>query len=108
MIENSVIGVRAQIAENVTIRNTYIMGADSYETADQLAANRRAAGPHIGIGAGSHIEDAIIDKNARIGRNVRILNEAGVVDSEDAPHYVIRDKIVVVPEVHDPPGRDVI
>ena len=44
------------------------------------------------------IENAIIDKNARIGRNVRILNEAGVVDSEEAPHYVIRDKIVVIPK----------
>ena len=71
MIENSVIGVRAQIAENVVIRNSYIMGADSYETPEEKAANARAGRPHIGIGAGSRIEDAIIDKNARIGQNVR-------------------------------------
>ena len=44
------------------------------------------------------IENAIIDKNARFGRGVRITNEAGVVDSEDAPHFVIRDGIVVVPK----------
>ena len=44
------------------------------------------------------IENAIIDKNARIGRGVRITNEAGVVDSEEAPHYVIRDEIVVIPK----------
>ena len=49
-IENSVIGVRAQIAENVTIRNSYIMGADSYENDKQIAANTRAGRPDIGIG----------------------------------------------------------
>ena len=98
VIENSVIGVRAHIAENVVIRNTYLMGADSYETPKEKAANDRAGRPHIGVGAGSRIEDAIIDKNARIGKNVQIINEAGVVDLEDAPHYVIRDKIVVIPK----------
>ncbi len=98
VIENSVIGVRAHIAENVVIRNSYLMGSDSYENPKEKAANDRAGRPHIGVGAGSRIEDAIIDKNARIGKNVRIVNEAGVVDSEDAPHYVIRDKIVVVPK----------
>jgi glucose-1-phosphate adenylyltransferase len=98
VIENSVIGVRAQIAANVTIRNTYIMGADSYEQPRHLDDNRRAGRPSVGIGADSVIENAIIDKNARIGRGVRIANEAGVVDSDEAPHYVIRDKIVVIPK----------
>lgn len=98
VIENSVIGVRAQIAENVTIRNTYIMGADFYEQSRHLSDNARANRPNIGIGANSVIENAIIDKNPRIGKNVRIVNEAGIVDSEEAPHYVIRDKIVVIPK----------
>jgi glucose-1-phosphate adenylyltransferase len=98
VIENSVIGVRAQIAENVTIRNSYIMGADSYEMAKQIEANKRAGLPKVGIGANSRVENAIVDKNARIGRGVRILNEAGVVDSEQAPHYLIRDQIVVIPK----------
>jgi glucose-1-phosphate adenylyltransferase len=98
VIENSVIGVRAQIAENVTIRNTYIMGADLYEQPQQINDNTRANRPHIGVGANSVIENAIVDKNARIGRNVRIVNEAGIVDLEDAPHYVIRDQIVVIPK----------
>jgi glucose-1-phosphate adenylyltransferase len=98
VIENSVIGVRAQIGENVTVRNSYIMGADSYEQDNQLAANARAGRPNIGLGAKSLIENAIIDKNARIGRNVRITNEAGIVDSEDAAAYVVRDRIVVVPK----------
>lgn len=98
IIENSVIGVRSQIAENVTIRNSYIMGADTFETFDERAANVRGSIPHTGIGAGSRIENAIIDKNAKIGKNVRILNESGAVDFEEAPHYVIRDGIVVIPK----------
>src|SRR5262249_10321203 len=97
-IENSVIGVRAQIAEGATIRNSYIMGADSYESPKQILENERAGRPHIGVGADSHIENAIIDKNARIGRGVRILNEPGVVDSPEAAHYVVRDGIVVIPK----------
>ena len=44
------------------------------------------------------IENCIVDKNARIGRNVKITNASGVVDSEDAPHFVIRDGIVVIPK----------
>jgi glucose-1-phosphate adenylyltransferase len=98
VIENSVIGVRAQIAQNVTIRNTVVMGSDIYEQPRHIADNQRAGRPNFGIGAHSVIENAIIDKNVRIGRKVRIKNEAGVVELEDAPHYVIRDKIVVIPK----------
>ena len=98
IIENSVIGVRAQIAEDVTIRNSYIMGADSYETVKQVEANVRMGRPNVGIGAGSRIENAIVDKNPRIGRGVTILNEAGLDESESSPHYVIRDGIVVIPK----------
>jgi len=98
LIENSVIGVRAQIADNVTIRNTYIMGTDLYEQPRHLADNARAGRPGLGIGSNSVIENAIIDKNARIGRNVQIRNLPGVVEKDDAPLYVIRDKIVVIPK----------
>ena len=98
VIEHSVIGVRAQIAENVIIRNTIVMGSDIYEQPRHTADNQRAGRPNFGIGANSVIENAIIDKNARIGRKVRIRNEAGVVEQDDAPHYVIRDKIVVIPK----------
>jgi glucose-1-phosphate adenylyltransferase len=97
-IEHSVIGVRAQIADNVTIRNCYIMGADSYELPAQIVENAREKRPNVGIGSNSVVENAIVDKNARIGRNVRVLNEAGVVDNEKARDYVIRDRIVVIPK----------
>lgn len=98
LIENSVIGVRAQIAANVTIRNTYMMGTDSYEQERNLADNARVGRPNLGVGANSVVENAIIDKNVRIGRNVQIRNLGGVVEFENNPQYVIRDKIVVIPK----------
>ena len=97
VIEDSVIGVRAQIAEGVTIKNSYVMGIDGFETLRQREANHRAGRPDLGIGAGSRIEGAIIDKNAYIGRDVQILNRRDV-DEAEAPNFVIRDKIVVVPK----------
>ena len=96
LIENSVIGVRSVIGENVTIRDAYLMGIDYYENANQLDENRRLGLPNVGVGAGSVIERAIIDKNARIGRNVRILNETGIVDSDELTSHVIRDGVTVI------------
>jgi glucose-1-phosphate adenylyltransferase len=98
VIENSVIGVRSRIAENVTIRDSYIMGIDVLEHEPQLAENDRLGRPSIGVGAGSVIERAIIDKNARIGKNVRVVNNRGTIDSEEQPTHVIRDGVVVIPK----------
>jgi len=98
IIENSVIGVRAQIGENVTIRDTYIMGIDFPETQKQLLENQRLNRPPIGIGANSVVERAIVDKNARIGRNSKIINQGGTENSEDQSTAVIRDGVVVVPK----------
>ena len=53
--------------------------------------------PPVGIGADTVIENAIIDKNARIGRGVRIVNEAGIKDA-DGDGYFIREGIVIVPK----------
>lgn len=108
VIENSVIGVRAQIADNVTIRNTYIMGTDWYEQPRHIAENQRLGRPALGIGADSVVENAIIDKNSRIGRNVRIVNKAGIVDSEDSVHCVIHDSVVVIPKSTTIPDGTVI
>ncbi len=108
IIENSVIGVRAQIAENVVIRNSYIMGADSFESARQREANERAGLPALGIGAGSLIENAIIDKNPRIGRRVRITNAQGVEESDEMPTHMIRDGIVVIPKFTSLPDNSVL
>ncbi len=98
VIENSVIGVRSIIGENTTIRDSYLMGIDYYEQAFQLAENQRLGRPGVGIGAGSVVERAIIDKNVRIGRNVRVLNDTGIVDSEEVSTHVIRDGVTVIPK----------
>ena len=96
VVENSVIGVRARIAENVTIRDSYIMGIDSPETQKQLLENQRLNRPPIGVGANSVIERAIVDKNARIGRNAKIINQGRTDNSEEHASSVIRDGVVVI------------
>ena len=53
--------------------------------------------PPVGIGEGTLIQDAIIDLNARIGRNTRIVNKDGVKEAK-GDSWVIRDGIVVVPK----------
>ncbi|HEY8505267.1 MAG TPA: glucose-1-phosphate adenylyltransferase [Gemmataceae bacterium] len=95
-IEASLIGLRSRIGRGVHLRRTVVIGADSYETDEERAANERRGVPHLGIGDGSVIENAILDKDARVGRNVRILNRAGRQEF-DAENYSIRDGIVVVP-----------
>jgi glucose-1-phosphate adenylyltransferase len=96
IIENSVIGLRCVIGEGVTIKNTIIMGADYMETPNEVQRKAKDGLPCVGIGAGSWIEGAILDKNARIGRHVQVVNNLGLTDSDDfAPCYV-RDGISIV------------
>lgn len=94
---NSVIGIRSAIQDGVTMSETLMMGADYYEEPDDLEENRASGIPDIGIGRGSSISRAIIDKNARIGENARILNEAGQQEL-DGDGFYIRDGIVIVPK----------
>jgi glucose-1-phosphate adenylyltransferase len=89
-IEDSIIGVRSNIRK-ATVRRTLIMGADPEPPEGFSDA------PPLGIGEGSVVENAIVDKNARIGRNVRIVNEAKLREAE-GPGWVIREGIVVVPK----------
>jgi glucose-1-phosphate adenylyltransferase len=97
-IENSVIGLRCHIGRNVTIRNSVIMGADYYETPDALAKNAGAGLPPVGIGEGTMIDGAIVDKNCRIGRAVRVENAQGVENGPENDQAMICDGIVVVPK----------
>jgi glucose-1-phosphate adenylyltransferase len=91
VIENSVIGLRCIIGEGASIKNTVIMGADFYESDDRRA--QHAGQPPLGIGAGSYISGAILDKNCRIGKSVRIVNEQRVeTRGEDEP-CIIREAI---------------
>jgi glucose-1-phosphate adenylyltransferase len=105
VIKNSIIGLRCHIGRNVTIRNSVVMGNDFYQTPDEIAADRAAGVPLLSIGEGSVIDGAIVDKNCRIGRNVRVINESGVQDTDDNGASMVRDGILVVPkEVTLPDG----
>jgi len=97
VIENSIIGLRSIIGPKATIRNSILMGADFYEDKLHLEQNRLAGRPRIGIGAGCAIEGSIIDKNCRIGNDVRIVNGGPVENSEgDNDTCMIRDGIPIV------------
>jgi glucose-1-phosphate adenylyltransferase len=95
-IEHSVIGLRSRIGRDVILRDSYIIGADRFETDAERAANRARRIPDFTIGENTVIERAIIDKDCRIGSNVRIVNERGLTDGE-GDNFVIRDGIVVIP-----------
>jgi glucose-1-phosphate adenylyltransferase len=97
-IENSVIGLRCRIGSNVTIRNSVIMGADYYESPQELTSNSGYGRPNVGIGDRTVIENAIVDKNCRIGRGVSVVNTRGLENSDETPVASICDGIVVVPK----------
>ena len=94
-LERCVIGIRSRIGAQVQLRETVMLGADDLETdADRRRQSQRGV-PDLGVGDGSIIHRAILDKDCRIGRNVRIVNEGDVRDA-DGDNYFIRDGIVVV------------
>ena len=92
-IERAVIGVRSYIAAGTTVRNSIIMGADFYDVANATPAG----GIELGIGKNCVIENAIIDKNARVGDGC-VVTPAGKPDNTDGQNYYIRDGIVIVPK----------
>jgi len=96
-ITNSIVGIRSIIGENVILERTLMMGADYYEDEEDEDYNQNSGIPNIGIGKGSMIKNAIIDKNAHIGQNVRILNNDRI-HHLDGSGYYIRDGIVIVPK----------
>lgn len=96
---NSIIGLRSRLDNGVRIENSIIMGADFFQSLPEIKDDIDNGRPHIGIGQNSIIRKAIIDKNVRIGRNVRLINAAGI-DNGDAPDgsYYVRDGIIIVPK----------
>jgi len=96
-IRDAVIGLRSLIGPKTQIRSSIIMGADYYETEVNRAENKRLGRPEIGIGEGTVIEGAIVDKNARIGRNVHIRHIPNRSDSE-TDNWVARDDLVFIPK----------
>lgn len=94
-IENSVIGLRCQIGRNVTIKNSIIMGADFYESPADLNDLENEDIP-LGIGEGTVIEGAIVDKNCRVGPGAQIVNREKIEEGNLGEYCVIRDGILVV------------
>jgi glucose-1-phosphate adenylyltransferase len=96
-IRRALLGIRARVGRGVRVRDSLLLGADYYETGEELQRAAAQGLPPIGIGDESVIERAIIDKNARIGRGVRIVNEAKT-EENDGKGYFIREGIVIVPK----------
>lgn len=97
IIENSIVGLRCIIGSGVTIKNSILMGVDYYEDQIDSGNIRSVCRPRISIGAGTLIDGAIVDKNCHIGKNVRIVNDKGIVDGpDDNDTCIVRDGIPVV------------
>lgn len=94
-IENSVTGIRTRIGHGSTLVSTYIMGSDYYETLEEMRVAEQRGLPKMGIGERCYIRNAIIDKNCRIGNDVRI-NGGDHMPNSDHPLYTVKDGIVVV------------
>jgi len=94
-IENSVIGIRARIGSGTTVVSSYIMGNDFYETLIEIEHANSHGLPTVGIGHRCYIKNAIIDKNCRIGDDVRI-NGGPHLENGDHSLYTVKDGIVVI------------
>jgi glucose-1-phosphate adenylyltransferase len=96
-VSHSIIGIRSRIEENCRIDRTVVMGADYFESEAEIARNTAQDIPRIGIGRDCEIRNAIIDKNARIGKGVRLINARGETDVP-CENYCIVSGIIVVPK----------
>lgn len=94
-VENSVIGIRSRIGQGSTVVSCYMMGSDYYETLLEINHNAERSLPKLGIGDRCYIKNVIIDKNCRIGNDVRINGGAHLAD-EDHSLYTVKDGIVVL------------
>jgi glucose-1-phosphate adenylyltransferase len=96
-ISHSIIGVRSVVNAGSTLNRVILMGNDYYESQESILENEVIGRPRIGVGQNTRIENAIVDKNARIGDNV-VLSPAGKPENLDHPMYYIRDGIIIIPK----------
>jgi len=106
-IHHSVVGVRTVINPGCELTRTVALGCDFYESAASIAQHRAEGKPAVGIGRNTRLENAIIDKNARIGENC-VITPAGKPENADHALYFIRDGIVVIPKAGIIPNGTVI
>jgi glucose-1-phosphate adenylyltransferase len=104
-IESSVIGVRSRIGKGSVIKNCYMMGTDFYESLEEIEGNNIEI--LAGIGENCNIQNAIIDKNCRVGDNTTI-NGGPHLEDDETDAYVIKEGIVVLKkEAVLPPGTTI-
>ena len=96
-ITRTIVGLRTIVEYGTVLNRVVILGSDIYESQESVNRHEREGKPRMGIGANCNIENAIIDKNARIGNNVTI-SPAGKPDKVDHDLYYIRDGIVIIPK----------
>jgi len=96
-LDRTIVGIRSIISSGSRIYQSVLMGADYYESDALKVENVQAGIPNVGIGQNCLIQNAIIDKNARIGDNAVLVNRDGI-DNHDGDNYYIRDGIVIVPK----------
>lgn len=94
VVRDSVVGIRTTIASGARVTRSVLLGADFFDEADQATGHDA---PRLGIGRHTVLDRVIVDKNARIGEGVRLVNERGLEDA-DGEGYCIRDGIIVVPK----------
>ncbi|KAK8475905.1 hypothetical protein V6N13_032129 [Hibiscus sabdariffa] len=96
-IKGTVVGMRTKIGDGTIIEDSVIMGSDVYQIEDGRKSNIYSKSVPIGIGKNTEIRKAIVDKNARIGNNVKIINKDNVEEGDrEASGYIISGKIMVV------------
>jgi glucose-1-phosphate adenylyltransferase len=106
-IVNSIIGVRSLVGAGSELKRVIALGCDFYESEGSIRESIQQGRPQVGIGQNTRIENAIIDKNARIGDNV-VISPAGKPEHVDHPLYYIRDGIVIIPKSGIIPNGTVI
>jgi len=107
-ISRSIVGIRTIIESGASLDGVVCMGADRYETEEEKKRNAGKGIPNIGIGGGSILRRAIIDKNARIGANCRIgIDNLPRAEGEYPTHYVVDGVIVIPKNIVVPPGTSI-
>ncbi len=106
-LDRTIVGIRSIISGGSRIYQSILMGADYYESDASRVESERSGVPNVGIGRNCLIQNAIIDKNARIGDNSVLVNRDGI-DNYDGENYYIRDGIVIVPKDATIPPETVV
>jgi glucose-1-phosphate adenylyltransferase len=106
-VSESLLGIRSMVGEGARLHRTIVMGADYFETESSVREHQTIGLPPMGIGRNTRIENAIVDKNARIGENC-IISAEGKDKDLDHDLYCVRDGIVVIPKNGVVPNGTVI